>query len=239
MLATLADFERAPRVLRLNIAGQPIDWVTWQDAVCLYARELVVWTLGETMLKIRGGHSSIDGMQPCLGIHSVVACQGRVIPPVRNIPPLTNQALFGRDRNTCLYCGGEYRDFDLTRDHLVPRSRGGRDSWDNCVAACKRCNHHKGDRLMHECDMELLALPYVPNFAEYLALTNSGRILGDQMDFLKRQFGKNSRLLHRVCLKRDQTRLIHGRCITVALYNKTRYVSAPCKSSWLLRIRPG
>jgi 5-methylcytosine-specific restriction endonuclease McrA len=196
MLATLADFERAPRVLRLNIAGQPIDWVTWQDAVCLYARELVVWTLGEPMLKIRGGHSRIDGTQSWLGIHSIVACQGRVIPPVRNIPPLTNQALFGRDRNTCLYCGGEFRDFDLTRDHLVPRSRGGRDSWDNCVAACKRCNHHKGDRLMHECDMELLALPYVPNFAEYLALTNSGRILGDQMDFLKRQFGKNSRLLH-------------------------------------------
>ena len=43
--------------------------------------------------------------------------------------------------------------------------------------------------------MELLSLPYVPNFAEYLALTNSGRILGDQMDFLKSQFGKNSRLL--------------------------------------------
>ena len=196
MLATLADFERAPRVLRFNIAGQPVDWVTWQDAVCLYARELVVWTLGDPMLKIRGGHSRIDGTQSWLGIHSIVACEGRVIPPLRHIPPLTNQALFGRDRNTCLYCGGEFRDFELTRDHLVPRSRGGHDTWDNVVAACKRCNHHKGDRLMHECEMELLALPYVPNFAEYLALTNSGRILGDQMDFLKRQFGKDSRLLH-------------------------------------------
>lgn len=196
MLATLADFERAPRVLRLNIAGQPVDWVNWQDAVCLYARELVVWTLGEPMLQIRGGHSRIDGTQSCVGIHSIIACQGRVIPPTRHIPPLTNQALFGRDRNTCLYCGGEFRDFDLTRDHLLPRSRGGRDTWDNVLAACKRCNHHKGDRLVHECEMELLALPYVPNFAEYLALTNSGRILGDQMDFLKRQFGKDSRLLH-------------------------------------------
>ena len=44
--------------------------------------------------------------------------------------------------------------------------------------------------------MELLALPYVPNFAEYLALINSGRILGDQMDFLRRSFGSESRLLH-------------------------------------------
>ena len=48
MLATLEDFERAPRVLRLNVSGQPVEWVSWQDAVCLYARELVVWTLGST-----------------------------------------------------------------------------------------------------------------------------------------------------------------------------------------------
>jgi 5-methylcytosine-specific restriction endonuclease McrA len=78
----------------------------------------------------------------------------------------------------------------------VPRSRGGQDAWDNVVAACRRCNHHKGNRLPDECGMELVALPYVPNFAEYLALINSGRILGDQMDFLKSQVGKNSRLLH-------------------------------------------
>ena len=48
--------------------------------------------------------------------------------------------------------------------------------------------------LLEECGMELMALPYVPNFAEYLALTNSGRILGDQMDFLKKSFSSNSRL---------------------------------------------
>jgi len=83
----------------------------------------------------------------------------------------------------------------LTRDHVVPTSRTGRDSWDNVVAACKRCNHHKGNRILEESNMVLLALPYVPNFAEYLALTNSGRILGDQMDFLKKSFGANSRLL--------------------------------------------
>ena len=67
---------------------------------------------------------------------------------------------------------------------------------DSFVSACKRCNHHKGNCLAHESGMELLALPYVPNFAEYLALINSGRILGDQMDFLRKSFGANSRLLH-------------------------------------------
>jgi hypothetical protein len=187
MLATLPDFERAPRILRLNVAGQPIEWVSWQDAVCLYARDLVLWTLGDAILEIRGGHSRFD---------SIIACDGRVVPPARNVPPLTNQALFRRDRNHCLYCGSYYLDRDLTRDHVMPRSRGGSDDWDNVVAACRRCNHRKGNRLAHECGLELMALPYVPNFAEYLALINSGRILGDQMDFLRAQFGAESRLLH-------------------------------------------
>ena len=79
---------------------------------------------------------------------------------------------------------------------MVPRSRGGADVWENVVAACRRCNHYKGDRHLRELGLELRALPYVPNFAEYLALINSGRILGDQMAFLRAQFGRDSRLLH-------------------------------------------
>ena len=61
MLATISDFDRIPRILRLNIAGQPVEWVSWQDAVCLYARELVSWTVGQPLLSIRGGHSRLDG----------------------------------------------------------------------------------------------------------------------------------------------------------------------------------
>lgn len=196
MISTLTEYERAPRILRLNIAGQPIDWVSWQDAVCLYARDIVVWTIGDPVLRIRGGHSRIDSATSRIDIHSIIACDGRVISKDQNIPPLTNPALFGRDRNTCLYCGKHLSDGELTRDHVVPVSRGGRDVWDNVVAACKRCNHFKGSRLLENCGMQLLALPYVPNFAEYLALINSGRILGDQMDFLRKSFPAESRLLH-------------------------------------------
>jgi len=196
MLATLEDYDRAPRVLRLNVSGQPVEWVNWQEAVCLYARDLVVWTHGDPILHLRGGHSRFDGLLSTLDIHSIIACQGRVVYNDRQAPPLTNKALFGRDRNLCLYCGNTYMDAQLTRDHVVPTSRGGADRWDNVVAACRRCNHRKGSRLTHECSMELLALPYVPNYAEYLALINGGRILGDQMDFLKRSFSKQSRLLN-------------------------------------------
>ena len=49
-------------------------------------------------------------------------------------------------------------------------------------------NHFKGSRLVENCGMELLALPYTPNYPEYLVLTNSGRILGDQMNFLRKSF---------------------------------------------------
>lgn len=196
MLERLGDYERVPRILRLNVAGQPVDWVSWQEAVCLYARELVVWTLGDEILHIRGGYNRIEQSRTVVEINSIIACDGRVVPPNRNVPPLTNRALFRRDRNMCLYCGHTFADFDLTRDHVVPKSRGGDDDWDNVVAACKRCNHRKGGLLLEEAGVELLALPYVPNFAEYLALINSGRILGDQMDFLKAQFSRESRLRH-------------------------------------------
>jgi hypothetical protein len=63
------------------------------------------------------------------------------------------------------------------------------------VAACRRCNQHKADQTPEEAKMQLVALPYQPNNAEYLALINSRRILGDQMDFLRTQFSKNSRFL--------------------------------------------
>ena len=196
MIANMSDFERIPRILRLNIAGQPVDWVSWQEAVCLYARDLVSWTVGEALLQVRGGHSRLDGARSTMDIHSIIACDGRVVSRDAHVPPLTNQALFRRDRNNCLYCGSQFADHDLTRDHVLPVSRGGLDLWDNVVAACRRCNHFKGSRLLQECSMELQALPYVPNFAEYLALINSGRILGDQMTFLSKSFSAQSRLLH-------------------------------------------
>ncbi|MEM7097269.1 MAG: HNH endonuclease [Pseudomonadota bacterium] len=178
------------------MAGQPLEWVSWQDAVCLYARDIVIWTVGDPVIRIRGGHSRLDGCVSSVDIHSIIACEGRIVSKSDVSPPLTNKALFGRDRNVCMYCGNSFIDGELTRDHVVPVSRGGRDTWDNVVAACKRCNHFKGNRLLEDLNMDLLALPYVPNFSEYLALTNSGRILGDQMDFLRKSFSAQSRLRH-------------------------------------------
>ena len=194
MLATLDQFKRVPRILRLNIAGQPVGWITWQTAVCLYTREIVRWTMGESVLRIRGGFSRIDGSRTIVDVNSIIACDGEIFSDLKSVPPLTNRALFARDHNLCMYCGFKQPDSNLTRDHVVPKSLGGQDQWDNVVAACKRCNHRKGNRLLDDCDWELLALPYTPNLPEYLALTNSGRILGDQMSFLEAQFSSGRRM---------------------------------------------
>ncbi len=183
------------RILRINTAGVPVDWLSWQDAVCLHARNLVSWTYGEDVMEVHGGHSRLTGEQTLITLNSILACKGKVYGKVRKEPPLTNRALFRRDQNVCLYCGNPFKECDLSRDHVVPISRGGQDRWMNVVTACRRCNAHKGNLLPDECSMELLALPYRPNHAEYLALSHSGRILGDQMAFLRRQFSSNSRLL--------------------------------------------
>ncbi|XOV87743.1 MAG: HNH endonuclease [Pseudomonadota bacterium] len=183
------------RILRINTAGRPIEWLSWQEAVCLHARELVSWTYGEEVMSVHGGHSRLTGEQTVVTLNSIMACKGKVFTSMRRQPPLTNRALFRRDQNVCLYCGSRFQEAQLSRDHVVPVSRGGGDVWTNVVTACKRCNARKGSQLPGECGMELLALPYQPNHAEYLALSHSGRILGDQMSFLRKQFSSNSRLL--------------------------------------------
>ena len=178
-------------ILRINTAGLPLSWLSWQEAVSLHARELVSWTFGGTLKVVRGGYSK-TGQRTVLALTSVLACKGRVV-SMDSKAALSNATLFKRDQYRCLYCGLALPATALSRDHVHPVSRGGKDEWMNVVTACKRCNARKGNRLLSESSLSLLALPYRPNHAEYLALTHSGRILGDQMTFLQNQFSINGR----------------------------------------------
>ena len=74
---------------------------------------------------------------------------------------LSRREVFNRDRYTCQYCGRRGQR-DLTLDHVVPRHRGGRHTWDNLVTACKTCNHRKGGRTVPESRMKLLRQPVRP-----------------------------------------------------------------------------
>ncbi len=181
------------RVLSLDANGRILDWISWQDAVCLYVREAVAWTLGDPCLRIHGGECRASGRQSIIDLHPIVASRGHARAKFINpTPGLTNPALFARDRMICLYCGGHYTRSELTRDHVVPVSRGGRDHWENVVTACISCNVRKGSRTPAQANMPLLAVPYRPSWVEHLILSNRN-ILADQMEFLVNHLPRDRR----------------------------------------------
>ena len=182
-------------ILRLESTGQPLRWIGWQEAVVLGARGRIAWSAGQTEFTFRGGINRVTGKRSQITVSSIIAVRGhaRYRQLEKSVPPLSNRELFLRDGHTCMYCGRQYTAHHLTRDHLVPLSRGGLDAWQNVVTACRSCNHAKGARTPEEANMELLAIPYVPNRAEYLVLSNR-RILTDQMVFLRKRFRSGSPL---------------------------------------------
>ncbi|MDE1958261.1 MAG: HNH endonuclease [Xanthomonadaceae bacterium] len=181
------------RVLSLDAGGRILDWISWQDAVCLYVRGAVAWTLGEPCLTVHGGTNRDSGRQSLIALHPIIAstghCRDHAIDPA---PALTNAALFARDRQLCLYCGSHGMRGELTRDHVMPISRGGRDEWENVVTACVACNLRKGSRTPQQAAMPLLAVPYRPSWVEHLILSNRN-ILADQMEFLVGHLPKKRR----------------------------------------------
>jgi 5-methylcytosine-specific restriction endonuclease McrA len=77
-------------------------------------------------------------------------------------PAFTRFNVFLRDHFDCQYCGVNFHSEELTFDHVVPRSRGGRTTWDNVVTACQNCNLRKRDRIPVECRMHPLRRPRQP-----------------------------------------------------------------------------
>ena len=180
------------RLLSLDAHGRVLDWINWQDAACLYARGAVAWTLGDPCLHVHGATSRLTGLRSGLDLHPIIATRGharsRAIDPT---PNLTNPALFARDAHLCLYCGQQFNRPQLTRDHVMPLSKGGLDIWENVVSACFHCNSRKANRTPQQANMPLLAVPYRPSWIEHLILSNRN-ILADQMAFLKAQLPKSA-----------------------------------------------
>ena len=101
---------------------------------------------------------------------SVIALK-EYIPAARR-PAFTRFNVFLRDAFACQYCAERLPTPDLTFDHVIPRSRGGRTTWENVVTACGACNLAKGSRLPHECRMHPLQEPRQPSTWE---LQENGR----------------------------------------------------------------
>lgn len=174
-------------VLMLDKSGTPQRWLNAEEAITYYAKEHVIWDLGEDIVLMRGGINRASGTQTTLSSKSIIAVRGgseKSADGVYRIPMLNNQNLFLRDRQICAYCGNRFSMAHLTCDHVYPRKYGGKDIWTNVVTACKKCNHHKGHKILgKDTDMELLYVPYEPRYAEMMILSNRN-ILADQMSFL-------------------------------------------------------
>lgn len=84
--------------------------------------------------------------------------------PQKNIV-VTRKNILKRDHNRCQYCGTKEQ---LTIDHVIPKSRGGSDEWDNLVACCAHCNVRKGNRTPKEAEMPLLSKPHKPHYLTFL-----------------------------------------------------------------------
>ncbi len=83
---------------------------------------------------------------------------------------LNRRNLFARDQNRCQYCGHKYPSSELSLDHVVPRSQGGTNSWENIVCACVRCNVRKGGRTPEQANMRLITKPRRPRRSPVLTI---------------------------------------------------------------------
>jgi 5-methylcytosine-specific restriction endonuclease McrA len=92
---------------------------------------------------------------------------------------LNRKAIFARDGHKCQYCGAQAENID----HILPRSKGGLHSWDNVVAACRRCNARKRDHLLEESGMKLRRQPAIPR-GRVWALAALGAVLPDWEPYL-------------------------------------------------------
>jgi 5-methylcytosine-specific restriction endonuclease McrA len=147
--------ERA--VLVLNENYEPLHICTARRAVVLVDRGKAEVLEHDDGLSLRSSRSAYP-------VPSVI----RLVYMIRRPRPhrkLTRKEIFARDRYTCQYCGAEARD--LTIDHVTPRIRGGRHTWDNLVSACRPCNHRKGGRTPEEARMRLARPPEAPRSTPY------------------------------------------------------------------------
>ena len=106
---------------------------------------------------------------------------------------VTNTFLFARDGYRCQYCGRSSHDLGgrecLTRDHLVPISRGGSNDWTNCITACSSCNTRKGNRLVQESGMVPLSTPSEPHFVHLAWAVR--RLTSIQARYIRLFYGRN------------------------------------------------
>ncbi len=123
---------------------------------------------GDKAEVIEYDHQEIRSVRSVYRAPSVIRLQHQIRRPRPRVK-LSRREIFVRDQHTCQYCGRTGND--LTLDHVMPRHRGGGHTWENLVAACRTCNHRKGDRTPDEARLRLLRQPFEPRSDIYSLFT--------------------------------------------------------------------
>ena len=144
----------AGRVLILNASYEPLHVCSVKRAVSLLMHEMAE--------RVEDSNKVLRSPSQIFPVPSVVRLKKFVRRPFRYRVSFNRKNVFRRDNHTCQYCGK--RSNELTLDHILPRSRGGRTRWENVVACCQRCNARKRDRTPEEAGMIIMREPFAPRF---------------------------------------------------------------------------
>ncbi len=140
---------RMAQVLVLNASYEPLNITTWRRAMVMMLKGKA-----ESLEQDTSRHIRPDTMLP-----TVIRLRQFVQVPFRELP-LTRKNILQRDNYSCQYCGS--KGSKLSIDHVIPRSRGGEDAWENVTTACLNCNVIKGNRTPQEAKMPLKTTPRRP-----------------------------------------------------------------------------
>ena len=134
--------------------------VSWKRAIKL--------VLADKVKVLKQSEMIINCAQRSFRVPAVVALMKIVRMVYKNKVPFSKKNVLVRDQHRCIYCGSPNRR--LTIDHVIPRSRGGKTDFENCVACCKQCNSKKGNRTPTEVGMYLKKRPFQPTISEFMRL---------------------------------------------------------------------
>lgn len=173
--------------LALNASFEPLTLVPARRAVRLVLDGKAEILEVEGSRRFRSEKSEV----PC---PSVIRLVRYVHVPRRFRRQVTNTFLFARDDYSCQYCGRHRSELRgrqfLTRDHVLPLSRGGLNGWDNVVTCCSRCNNRKGGNLPSEVGLTLLTTPREPNYVHLVWAVRS--VTPPQKKYIRMFYGKET-----------------------------------------------
>ncbi|NQT56532.1 MAG: HNH endonuclease [Desulfobacteraceae bacterium] len=150
------------QVLLLNITYEPLKIINWKRAITLLFLEKVE--------VVEEYNREIHSVSFTIKLPAVVRLLRMVKKPKTPVK-FSRQNIYARDKYKCQYCGRQFPTEELTYDHIIPKSRGGKTKWENIVTCCIQCNRKKGGRIHTEAGMKLIRKPSRPTWLPALRIT--------------------------------------------------------------------